>query len=175
MAVEVAEQCIYGKHLPKMLLQEDRVNILLFFNSFQNIFEFCTAAIRIRIQNRILNGTEIIKFLSVSGKVQTGTDNFLSASYCKCSQHGFLCFYFKHVKNTAGNVFADTAVGIGQLSRLSFAGRWKLQHIWSAVIFHGYFFAVRPVICPVKYTGTVRKVDTLSHTPVPFHKYFCLR
>ena len=175
MAVKVSQQSIYCKHLPKMLLQEDRINILLFFNSFQNIFEFRTAAIRIRIQNRILNGTEIIKFLSVSGKVQTGTDNFLSAVYCKCPQHGFLCFYIKHIKNTAGNVFADTAVGIGQLSRLSFAGRRKLQHIRSAVIFHSNLFAVRPVICPVKYTGAIRKVNAFCHTPAPFHKYFCLR
>ena len=148
---------------------------MLFFNGFQNIFKLRTAAVGIGIQNGVFDGTEVVKLLPVLGEVKTGTNNFLFAVYCKCPQHGFLRLDAEHIKNTAGNVFADAAIGIGQLSRLSFAGRRKLQHIWSAAVFHSDFLAVCSIICPVKYTGTVCKVNPFCHAPAPFYKYFCLR
>ena len=65
------------------------------------------------INDGILDGTEVIQPAAVCCEILTGTYDLCLAACIVSPQKGLLRGDAEHVKDTAGNVFADAAVGIG--------------------------------------------------------------
>ena len=76
MPVEVAQQCVYNKHLPEMPQQPVRFYKLLFFYGVKNIGKLRSAPVAVRIKDGIFDGTKVKKLFSICGKIPAGTDNF---------------------------------------------------------------------------------------------------
>ena len=109
-------------------------DILLPCNGIHDVIQFCSASVAVGIKNRVFDGTEVKQPLPAATKVLAGTYGFRFSLDGVVAETRFLCWNPQHVKNTAGNVFADTAVGIGQLCRLPVPGGRELQHIYLTVI-----------------------------------------
>ena len=126
VTVEVSEKGIYDKHIPEMFQQFFRIDKLLLFNGFQHIIQFCSGSIVARINDGVLDGAEVVQTTAVSGKVFAGADDLCFAAHIVGAQDCLLRGDAHHVKNTAGNMFAETAVGVGQFRSLGHAGGGEL-------------------------------------------------
>ena len=71
--------------------------------------------------------------------------------------------YADQIENAAGDMLAETAIRIGKLRGLIFAGGRELQHIQRPVILHGDLLSVRPIVCFAEYHPALCKIDCASH------------
>ena len=127
--VKITQQRIRNKHIPEMCPKNRRRDILLPVDGIHDVIQLRSAAVAVGIENRILDGTEVEQALPAGGKVLAGTHGFRFALDGIVAEDRFLRRNPQHIENAAGNVLADTAIGIGQLCWLSVPGGRELQHI----------------------------------------------
>ena len=80
----------------------------------------------------------------------------------------------KEIEDAAGDMLADTAIGIGQRCGFFPAGWGKLQHILTPAVFYGNFLSVCSVVSSAEYLAAVCKVNSFHHGFLP-HRYFFRR
>ena len=159
MPVKITEERIHHKHIPEVFQQKLWVNELLLLNRFQHIRQLCSSSVMLRIDDRILDGTEVEQALPAGGKVLAGTHGFRFALDGIVAEDRFLRRNPQHIENAAGNVFADTTVGIGQLCWLSVPGGRELQHIDLTSIRNRDLASVGSVISAPRDDSAVCKVN----------------
>ena len=106
-----------------------RGDILLPVDGIHDVIQLRSAAVAVGIENRILDGTEVEQALPTGRKVLAGTHGFRLAFDGVAAEDRFLCRDPQHIENAAGNVLADTAIGIRQFCWLPVPGGRELQHI----------------------------------------------
>ena len=111
------------------------------------------------IENRILDGTEVEQPLPTGRKVLAGTHGFRFALDSVAAEDRFLCRNPQHIENAAGNVLADTAIGIRQFCWLPVPGGRELQHIDLANIRNRDLASVGSVISAPRDDSAACKVN----------------
>lgn len=157
--VEITQQRIRNKHIPEMRPKNRQRDILLPVDGIHDIIQLRTAAVAVGIENRILDRTEVEQPLPSGGKVFAGTHGLRFSLDSVVAEDRFLCRNPQHIENAAGNVFADTAVGIGQLCWLPVPGGRKLQHIDLTSIRNRDLTSVGSVISAPRDNSAVCKVN----------------
>ena len=163
MPVKIPQKRVHHKDIPKVLQHFHRIHVLLFFNGIQNVLQLRSGAAMFRIDDGILDGAEVKQLTSVCGKIFAGADDLRLSPHIIRSQDGFLRGDPNHVEDGAGDVFADTAIRVGQLRSLSLTGRRKFEHILLALIFDCDLLSVGTVISTSGHTLAVCKIRHFIH------------
>ena len=110
MPVKVSKQGVYNENIPEVFPQDGRGYILLFIDSIHHIREFCASTVAVRFQDGVLDRTEIKETFTSCCEVLTCTDNLFFVSDGIGAEHCLLGWDSNEIKNTAGDMLANTTV-----------------------------------------------------------------
>ena len=115
MPVPVTNQRIHDEHIPKSLCDYLAVNGLLLLKGVENIGQFRSVSVSLRVDDLVFQRCEILQGDPWLRKVPTGYYDFRFPFDRVGSQHGFLHRDTNALIDLAAEIFGETAIAITHL------------------------------------------------------------
>lgn len=97
MPIKISEERIHYKHIPEVFQQLRGVDILLFSNGIQDVFQLCPRAVMLRINDRVFDRAEVEQFTSIHSKILADTDDVGFSAHIEGSKDRLLSRHADHV------------------------------------------------------------------------------